>query len=138
MVLCETLVCSDCGCVSLFFYDKKEAQSFAKEISQKNAEERKKYEEPYAIGYIAFNLAEDKIKNFNKSKMDSKEYLEIIPLLNRALNENISINTKVKVYRMIGVIYYKNGEIDLVVSNFEKALSYNPQVGVKRLYDKLK
>ena len=39
---------------------------------------------------------------------------------------------------MMGDVYFKNGDNDLAVTNYEKALSYNPKVGIKRLYDKLK
>jgi hypothetical protein len=121
---------SDCGCVPMFFTNEKEAQTFASDISQKNLKERKKYEEPYATGYIAFNLAEDKIKNYDKNKTENKVYLNIIPLLNRALTGNISVNTKANVYSMMGDVYYKNDENNLAVINYEKALLYNPKVVV--------
>jgi tetratricopeptide (TPR) repeat protein len=128
---------SNCGCVPISVSNKAEAQKFNLEISQKNAEECKKYEEPYATGYIAFNLAEDKLKKYDKSNVKNEIYLDLIPLLKRALSDNISVNTKASVHRMVGDIYYKNGENSLAVTNYEKALSYNPKVGVKRLYDKL-
>ena len=133
---------TDCGCVPYYYDTIEEVENDGREISDKNlqeyVEERKKYEEPYATGYIAYNLAEDKIKNFKEVNAENNQYLNIIPLLERALEENISDYTQARVYRILGDIYYKNDNIERAVENYEKALSINPKVGVKRLYDKLK
>lgn len=60
----------ECSCVPMFFYDKKEAQTFADDIQQRNNEELMKYNESSAVGYIAFNIAEEKINGLNNKESD--------------------------------------------------------------------
>lgn len=127
-----------CSCVPSFFFSKGEAKDWTDQIRKRNELEKLELGETYATGYRAFYLAETKIKNLNKEKTEPKCYLDVIPLLERALKKNISANTKAKVYRMIGEIYYKNGEKNSALTHFEKALKYNPNVGIKKIYNKLK
>jgi hypothetical protein len=91
-----------------------------------------------ATGDIAFKMVEKMMIDLNKEGIDSKLYLEVIPLLERLFKDSISSNKIAQVYRWMGEIYDKNEEKDLAVKNFEKALKYNPKIGVRRTLNRLR
>lgn len=129
---------NSCACIPMYYHNFEEAQSYVKEISINNKIEQDKYKEPNAVGYIAFNFAEDKFKKYKKEDAANKQFLDMLPLLNRCFEDNISDLTKSKVYRMIGEIYLRNDNNQKAITNFENALKYNPKIGVQRLLNKLK
>lgn len=91
-----------------------------------------------ANGYELFSIAKKKKDGLDNNKSNLSDYEEVLYLLEKASNKDVSRHTKAGIHRMIGETYYNFGKTDLALFNFEKALSYNPNVGVKRLYDKLK
>jgi len=158
----------NCACVPHYFSDEELAQESADEIESDNLKRRRDLLDkgytlpddgsgPLAPGvtlesykdskrrYYAYKTVEQQNEiDYNATGYEAFFYaqknlnLNVIPLLERAIEDNISVKTKAKSHRMMGEIYYKNGDNELAVEHFEKALSYNPKVGVKRLYDKLK
>lgn len=92
----------------------------------------------FAEGYELYDIAMEKIELLDSKKASNKAYKRLLPLLKRAVKEDVSDNTKARLYRKIGEIHYKNDDTENALLNFELALNYYPKVGVKRLYDKLK
>ena len=92
----------------------------------------------YANGYELLDIAKEKMGDLDYKTFDLSDYEEVLAILVKASKKEISPNTKVRINRIIGEINYNYGKNDEALKNFEKALSYNPNIGVKRLYDKLK
>ncbi|MFU2192201.1 zinc ribbon domain-containing protein [Methanobacterium sp. MZD130B] len=92
----------------------------------------------YANGYELFDIAKEKMDDLDYQTSHFSDYKEILSILDTASNKDVSPHTKARIHRMIGEIYYNYNKTDLALFNLEKAISYNPKVGVKRLYDKLK
>ena len=92
----------------------------------------------YAYGYELFEIAKEKMDDLNYKNLNLSDYEEVLSILFKASNKDISNYTKARVYRIIGEIYYNYGKKDEALKNFEIALSNDPKVGVKRLYDNLK
>ena len=92
----------------------------------------------YANGYELFEIAKEKMDDLNYKNLNLSDYEEVLSILFKASNKDISNYTKARVYRIIGEIYYNYGKKDEALKNFEIALSNDPKVGVKRLYDNLK
>ena len=91
-----------------------------------------------ANGYELFDLAKEKMNDLDYKTSDLSDYEEVISILVKASNKNITIYTKARINRLIGEIYYNYGMNNEALKNFEKAISNDPNVGVKRLYDKIK
>lgn len=92
----------------------------------------------FANGYELYDIAKEKMNDLDYEFSNFKDYKEVLLILKKATNEDISDYTKARVYRILGEIYYNFNKTDKAMYNFEKALFYNPNVGVKRLYGKLK
>jgi len=102
--------------------------------------DKKKLEEDnitFGNGYQLFDIAKEKMEDLDFSKSDFSDYEEVIMLLTRASDKKTSAYTKARIYRMIGDIYYNYDKKLEALRNFKKALTYDPKVGVKRLYNKL-
>lgn|GEM_PF-4481730 len=91
-----------------------------------------------ASGYELFSIAKEKMDDLDYKTSNLSDYEEVLYLLEKASNKDVSRHTKAGIHRMIGEIYYNYGKTDLTLFNFEKALNWNPNVGIKRLYEKLK
>lgn len=78
------------------------------------------------------------MKQIEQKETSLSDYEEVLSLLKKASHKNISDHTKARIHRLMGEIYYNHDNTDGAIQNFEKALSYDPKIGVKRLYDKLK
>jgi len=85
-----------------------------------------------------FNSIIAKYEDLQTQNSDPERYNKIITQLERLINGNVSNNTKARAYRMMGEIYLNNESKNDVLKCFEQALRYNPKVGVKRSYEKLK
>jgi tetratricopeptide (TPR) repeat protein len=90
-----------------------------------------------ANGYELFRRAEEKMDDLDYKNSNISDYDEVLSLLLKASKKDVSLPTKARIHRMIGEIYYNYGKTDEALKNFEIALSYDPKVGIKRLYDKL-
>ena len=64
--------------------------------------------------------------------------MELIVQLKEVLKGNIPDNSKARAYRMMGEIYLINEYKKDVLYCFKQALNYNPKVGIKRSYEKIK
>lgn len=91
----------------------------------------------YADGYGLFNIAKERMEKLDYENNSLSDYGEVLSFLEKSLKQNISDYTKARVYRKIGEIYYNFDKTDETLENFEKAMSHDPKVGIKRLYDKL-
>lgn len=91
-----------------------------------------------ANGYELFRIAKEKMDKIEMDNSQLSDYTEVLLILDKSLNKSISPNTKAQIHRVIGEIYYDHGRNKETLDNFEKALSYNPNIGVKRLYKQLK
>ena len=67
-----------------------------------------------------------------------EELNDLMPEVKRIKNEEIHQNSKALLHRKIGELYIKYNCKKEALNFFHKALEYNPKVGVKRLYNKLK
>lgn len=92
----------------------------------------------YASGYLLYDIAKKKTQELKDNETHLSDYNEILSYLERASKANISGYTTAKVHRLIGEIYFEHDKKEEALENFEIALSYDPKVGVKRKYDKLK
>ena len=91
-----------------------------------------------ATGYELLTIAKEKYVDLQNKNASSEKYLEIIPTFQKVVKSKISDYTKAQAYRMMGEVYLNNKDKKAAINSFENALIYNPNVGVKRLYDKLK
>lgn len=73
----------------------------------------------------------------DEMKLKDPKYLE---LLTKALTDKDASYSfgKDKIYRMIGEYHEANGDIVKTIENWEKSISVNPKVGIKRKLDVLK
>ena len=88
-----------------------------------------------ANGYELFDIAKEKMEDLDYKTSDLTDYEEVLSILVKASKKEISDYTKARIYRIIGEIYYNFEKTDDAVNNFEKALNYDPNVGIKRLYN---
>ena len=70
-------------------------------------------------------------------KLKDPKYLELLITALTDTDASYSFG-KDKIYRMIGEYYEANDNIEQTIENWEKAVSINPKVGVKRKLDNLK
>lgn len=91
-----------------------------------------------ATGYELLTITKEKYVDLQNQNATSEKYLEIIPLFQKVVKSNISDYTKAQAYRMMGEVYLNNKDKNAAIQSFENALTYNPNVGIKRLYEKLK
>lgn len=92
----------------------------------------------YANGYELFKIAEEKMKLLASKETSLSDYEEVLSLLKKASRKNVRDHTKARIHRIMGEIYYNHNNTDGAIQNFEKALLYDPKIGVRRLYDKIK
>ena len=92
----------------------------------------------FGDGYNLIEVADRKRQQLDSTNAALSSYDEVIDLLKKALDRGVSENTQARVHRSIGEIYLKRGEKNKAIEHFEKALSLNPKVGVKKLLGKLK
>lgn len=89
-----------------------------------------------AKGYLAFDLAKEKIKNISTTRID--DYRDVLILLSRSFDEPISEYVQARVNRLLGEIYLNCNDKDSAINYFEKAIILDEKVGVKKLLSKLK
>lgn len=121
------------------FLDFKIIQNQAKLLKIKGSYESFTNEEKLNLlkRYDLYNYVSEEFKKLNKEK-DMEGLNELLPLLNKCLEYNLSDNTYARVYRMLGEINLLNDNTGDALKYFEQALILNPKVGVKRKYLKLK
>lgn len=115
---------------------RKYRHSFSGEFLDQDKLEKERIE--HTNGYELFRIAEEKMKQIKQKDTILSDYEEVLSLLKKASNQNVSEHTKARIHRIMGEIYYNHDNTDGAIQNFEKALFYDPKIGVKRLYDKLK
>ena len=89
-------------------------------------------------GYELLEIAIKKINKWENSKIPDKEFSSIESLLKRSVKKEISSNTKALAYRKIGELYLGANNKQQALNFFEKAIFYNPKIGLKRLITSLK
>ena len=103
--------------------------------------DKRKYEENFikkADGVQLYFFSKNKI-DMLKNNFTYNDVEEIISLLNEAIKRKIDVpEIKAKIYREIGEIYEKLGDLGKTIKHFEKALAINPKVGVKLRLKELK
>lgn len=84
-------------------------------------------------------IAKDRLKECGEN-MSANDAEEILSLLNRAVHKGLDEypNEKASVYRTIGEVKERTGNVEEAIQNYEKALALNPKVGVKRRLSALK
>lgn len=88
--------------------------------------------------YDLFNIINENFNDLDNANANIKEYIKLESFVEKCLKSDISDNTKSKLSRRIGEIYLKNKNEKEALIYFEKALKYNPKIGIKRKYEKLK
>lgn len=86
----------------------------------------------YEIFYATYRIFKEQEKQKNIEELN-----KLTPILNQLKTSEISDWAKARVYRMIGEIGLLQDKKEVALNNFEKALSLDPNVGVKRKYNKL-
>ena len=89
-------------------------------------------------GYELFEIAKKKINKLDEGEIPENVFSSIENLLTRAIQNNISDYTKASAYRNLGELYYKISNNQKALEFFEKAISYNPKIGINRLIASLK
>lgn len=90
-----------------------------------------------ATGYELFSITKEKYVDLKAQNEIPEKYLEIIPLF-QVVKSDISDYNKAQAYRMMGEVYLNSHHEKEAINSFGNALIYNPNVGIKRLYEKLK
>jgi len=86
-----------------------------------------------ANGYELLVIADGLIESINSSNSDLNQYEEAFSLMKRALEKGVSEYTQSTVHRQFGEIYLKFSETAEAINHFEKALSLNPKIGLKKI-----
>lgn len=103
-----------------------------------DANKLEKDKEKNGNGYELLEIAIKKISNWDKGKIPDKDFSYIESLLTRAIQKDISDYTKASAYRKLGELYLGINKKQKALDFFEKAISYNPKIGLKRLITSLK
>ena len=87
-------------------------------------------------------LSGDELFNYLKEKLEDVSNIsdlnKLIPEIKRLKNEEITKDSKALLCRKVGEVYLKHNCRKEALNSFKKALNYNPKVGVKRIFNKLK
>ena len=87
-------------------------------------------------------LTGDELFNFLREKLEDisniNDLNNLMPEIKRLKNEETTKDSKALLCRKVGEAYLKHDCRKKALNSFKKALDYNPKVGVKRLYNKLK
>ena len=78
------------------------------------------------------------IVNLAKAQHAAGDTTKAQALFQRAIETEISLNTKATVYRRLGEIAEQMGDTGGAIQNYTQALELNPKVGVKRRLNTLK
>lgn len=100
-----------------------------------------KWEQEYqktSNGYELFNIAVEKKQHLEPGNADSPSYDEIISLMKKALDRGVSEYYQALIHRELGEIYQRQGRIYEAIHHFEKAISLNPKIGLKKAVKILK
>lgn len=89
-------------------------------------------------GYDLLNLATDKWDDLKSKKAAPSDYEEVLSLLKRSIEKGISEYFQARAYRILGELSLKMNQRFAAIDYFEKAISANPRIGVKKLLAKLK
>jgi tetratricopeptide (TPR) repeat protein len=83
-------------------------------------------------------IAEEKLRE--KNTLDTETTQGIITILNKALGKGLGQYKKeeAKAYRFIGEAYELMSLFEKAIENYERALSIDPKVGIRRYVDSLK
>ncbi len=66
-----------------------------------------------------------------------KNYLDLLTLATKDKEAKYAFGAD-RIYRLIGEYHEANNNIEQTIANWERAISINPKVGIKRKLDKLK
>lgn len=84
-------------------------------------------------GYDLKNIAFNKITLLQgKKNLTLDDYSDVIELIIKALDKNMSDYNKAVCYRKLGEIYEEFNHPKEALANFNSAISYYPKIGVKR------
>ncbi len=97
-----------------------------------------KDKEKNGSGYDLIEIAMKKIRKWDSANIPDEEFSSIENLLTRAMQKDISDYTKASAYRKLGELYLGINKKQEALNFFEKAISYNPKIGLKRLITSLK
>ena len=86
------------------------------------------------VGNELFTYLKEKLEDVS----NINDLNKLKPEIKRLKNEEITKDSKALLCRKVGEIFLKHNCKKEALNSFKKALSYNPKVGVKRLYNKLK
>ena len=114
--------------------EKIEEQEHTYEQENKDPIEEDKQEQSLLYKEELFNYLKEKLEVIS----DVEELNDLIPEVKRVENEEIHQNFKALLHRKVGELYIKYSCKKEALNSFQKALEYNPKVGVKRSYNKLK
>lgn len=91
-----------------------------------------------ANGYVLLNYALEKKKLLGAHLADNSVSDNLILLLRKALERGVTPYYQGMIHKELGDAYRGQGNKVEAVSNYEKALSLNPKVGVRRMLNALK
>lgn len=91
-----------------------------------------------ANGYELLTIADELIESIGNSASDIDQFNEAFSIIKKALEKGVSEYTQSTVYRQLGEIYMKFNKNSEAIKHFEKALSLNPKIGLKKILAKLK
>lgn len=87
-------------------------------------------------GYSLLEIALERLQKLDSSHLEA--YVEIVALLARSIDIGVSENTQARIHRVMGEIYHRCGDDRRALEHLEIALRLNPNVGVKRLAQRLR
>ena len=93
----------------------------------------------HGSGFELLGIAQERLRELGDSASES-EHREILDILGNALKRGLKDypNQQAAVYRAMGEIHERMGNLPLAMRNYEQALKQNPKVGVKRKLKELK
>jgi tetratricopeptide (TPR) repeat protein len=91
-----------------------------------------------ANGYELFEMAMEKKEELKSRIANLSTYNEFISLMKKALEKGVSEYYQSLIHRELGETYQKIGILAEAIYHFEKAISLNPKIGVKKVLKSLK
>jgi tetratricopeptide (TPR) repeat protein len=103
-----------------------------------DSEEWEKEKIESSNGYELFEIALEKYEELKSQKAEMPSYNEFISLMKKALDKGVSEYYQAMIHRELGEAYHKLGMLAETIHHFEKAISINPKIGVKKVLKSLK
>ena len=115
-----------------------DSQEWEKEQSEKSSMFTVSSPAQSPNGYELFEIAMKEKEELKSQIANLSTYGEFISLMEKALEKGVSEHSQSTIHRELGEAYQKIGTPAEAIHHFEKAISLNPKIGVKKILKTLK